>query len=37
MKMELAEMAGLQEGDTIFFIAAPEKLLASMQDRSVTN
>ena len=25
MKMELAEMAGLQEGDTIFFIAAPEK------------
>ena len=24
MKMELAEMAGLQEGDTIFFIAAPE-------------
>ena len=23
--MELAEMAGLQEGDTIFFIAAPER------------
>ena len=25
MKMELAEMAGLEVGDTIFFIAAPEK------------
>ena len=25
MKMELAEMAGLSVGDTIFFIAAPEK------------
>ena len=25
MKMELAELAGLAVGDTIFFIAAPEK------------